>query len=74
MSPGAILLIRANALAHLRAEVLADFELATVREAHDRVVFRGGVLTEAERQVVQEAVDAMLSAPRQDLTCEGLAA
>ena len=69
-----LLMIRANALMHTRRDVLADFEAALIREAHDRVVYGKGVLTDAERQVVQEAFGAMQAAPRQDLTAAGLAA
>lgn len=69
-----LLMIRANALMHTRRDVLADFEAALVREAHDRVVHGKGVLTDAERQVARDAFDAMRSAPRQDLTAAGLAA
>ena len=69
-----LLVIRANALMHTRRDVLADFETETVREAHDRVVFGKGVMTTAERDVIQAALDAMQVAPRQDLTTAGLAA
>lgn len=69
-----LLLIRANSLMSARLEVLADFEAETVREVHDRVVYRGGVMSAAERTVVTDALDAMMTAPRQDLTDAGLAA
>lgn len=69
-----LLLIRANALMHSRGDVLADFEADLVREAHDRVVHGVGVLADAERVIVQDALDAMLAAPRQDLTAAGIAA
>ncbi len=69
-----VLLVRANAHLFSRAEVLADFEIRVIREAHDRVVQRGGVITANERRVVEDALAAMVSAPRQDLTDKGLAA
>ncbi|MEC7797463.1 MAG: hypothetical protein VX755_09090 [Pseudomonadota bacterium] len=69
-----VMLIRANALMHSRREVLADFEAETVREAHDRVVYGRGVLSAEEARVVADAVSAMIAAPRQDLTAEGIAA
>lgn len=69
-----LLLIRANALLHTRREVLADFEADTVRDAHDRVVYGRGVLTADERRVIDDAISAMIHAPRQDLTDAGLAA
>lgn len=74
MSSEVILLIRANALLFSRAEVLADFEIETIRAAHDRRVLGGGSVTEAELRVVRDALDAMLAAPRQDLTDADLAA
>lgn len=74
MTPDALLLIRANALLHSRAEVLADFEVDTIREAHRRCLAGQGELSGAERRVIEDAVAAMLAAPRQDLTDAGLAA
>lgn len=67
-------LIRANALMFDRAEVLADFEREVIREAHDRVVLKGGVASAEEMRVVEDALEAMASAGRQDLTDKGLAA
>ena len=69
-----MLLVRANALLHRRAEVLAEFEAQTIREAHDRVVLNGGALSPAERQVIEAALEAMVMAGRQDLTDQGQAA
>lgn len=66
-------LTRAKALLWRRAEVLADFEADTIREAHARVA-RGGAMSAAERQVVEDATAAMLAAGTQDLTNAGLAA
>ncbi len=68
------LLVRANSLVFQRGEVLADFERETIAEAHRRVVREDGVMTPAERQVVEDAVEAMIKAGRQDLTAAGLAA
>lgn len=67
------LLIRARHLDISRGEVLAEFERTVIAEAHQRVVREGGVLTPAERQVVEDAVDAMVAAGRQGVE-EGLAA
>ncbi len=70
-----ILLIRANAHVYQRAEVLTDFEIQTIREAFDRRIVRlGAPVTADERRVISEAMDAMVSAGRQDLTDMGLAA
>lgn len=70
-----VLLIRANAMLFQRGEVLADFEAGVIEEAHRRVVWQRGALpTQAELQVIQDALTAMLAAPRQDLTNMGLAA
>lgn len=75
MSTASLILIRANALLHSRAEVLADFEQALVREVHDRVIYRAGAApTPAELDVINDALSAMLSAPTQSLTTAGLAA
>lgn len=74
MTADTLLLISTNALMHTRREVLADFEADTVREAHDRVVYGRGVLTDDERRVIEDAMAAMIHAPRQDLTDAGLAA
>lgn len=70
-----LVVIRANALLHSRAEVLADFEQALVREVHDRVIIRAGAApTPSELDVITDALAAMLSAPTQHLTSAGLAA
>lgn len=70
-----VLLIRANAHLFSRSDVLADFEIETIKEMHDRVVQCGGAaMTRAERAVVETALEAMVLAPRQDLTDKELAA
>lgn len=69
-----VLLVRASAHLHSRSEVLTDFEAATIREAFDRVILSDGVMSAAEREVVVAALEAMVLAPRQDLTDVGLAA
>lgn len=68
------LLVRAKAHLYRRADVLADFEAELITEAFGRVVLDGGPLTPAERQVVEAALEAMILAPRQDLTSMGQAA
>lgn len=65
-------IIRANALMFGKGDVLADFERDLVREVHGRRDIT--VTTEAEWQVIDDAVAAMEAAPRQDLTAAGLAA
>lgn len=68
-------LIRARALASSRSDVLADFEIELLREVNARVASDpGAVVTAAEWRVIDDAVSAMASAPRQDLTAAGLAA
>ncbi len=83
MSPAAVhrrdctRIIRANALMFNRGEVLADFERDTIQEAHRRLTrsrVELGCVTPAEWQVIDDAVEAMKRAPRQDLTDAGLAA
>lgn len=70
-------IIRANALLFRRGDVLADFEADLIRSAHRRLVRSGdqpGQVTAAEWAVIDDAVEAMERAPRQDLTDAGLAA
>lgn len=71
-----IRIIRANALLEQRGEVLADFEIETIRTVRRRVGNQGlpFVVTPAEWQVIDDAVAAMERAPRQDLTDAGQAA
>lgn len=69
-----MVLIRANAFMGSRRDVLAEFERDVIREAHHRVVRRGGVATAMEMAVVQDALAAMQAAGRQDLTDKGMAA
>lgn len=64
--------IRANALMFSKGDVLADFERSLVREVHDRPDVE--ITTPCEWAVIDAAIDAMESAPRQDLTDAGLAA
>ena len=58
-------LSRARFLLATREAVLADFEIALIRDAYQRVSKGLGRLTEAERQVVDGALEAMLAAPAQ---------
>ena len=58
-----ILLLRARVLMIGRREVLSAFEIQTIREADDRVRRGLGVVSPAERAVIQEAL-AALSSPR----------
>ena len=70
-------LVRTRHLVHLRGEVLADFETALVEEVHRRVILERRNLasvTASEWLVLDGALEAMLRAPRQDLTDMGLAA
>lgn len=69
-----ILLFRARTLMLGRREVLADFEIRTIQEAHARLRTGLGVVSAAERVVIEDALEAMLTAGRQDLTAAGLAA
>ncbi len=69
-----VLLVRASAHMHNRGDCLADFERDTIREAFDRVVLSHGVMSADERRVVEQALEAMVLAGRQDLTDAGLAA
>lgn len=57
-----ILLFRARVLMIGRREVLSAFEIQTIREADARVRSRQGVVTPAERTVIEDAVAAMLAA------------
>jgi len=62
-----ILLLRARVLMIGRREVLSAFEIQTIREAADRVRRGLGVVSPAERAVIQEAL-AALSSPRPERT------
>ncbi len=71
----AVLLVRAFAWLHFRADVLSDFEIDLIREVHARRRRDpSSPVTPAELAVIEDAVAAMRSAPRQDLTSAGLAA
>lgn len=72
-----IQLVRVNALVYQRGEILADFEIEVIRDVHRRVVREKGyvsTVTDQEWLVIDGALEAMLRAPRQDLTNMGLAA
>ena len=60
------LLFRARMMMLGRRDVLADFEVETIRTADDRVRGGLGVVSPAERMVIQDALDAMIAAGRQD--------
>ncbi|MBJ7318265.1 MAG: hypothetical protein JHC96_05660 [Brevundimonas sp.] len=57
-----ILLFRARVLMIGRREVLSAFEIQTIREADARVRIRQGVVSPAERTVIEDAVAAMSAA------------
>ena len=70
-------IIRAKALMFTSRDVLADFEAELIAEVHRRVMDDPAALaavTPAEMAVIDDALAAMLKAPRQDLTAAGLAA
>lgn len=68
----AALVIRAYHFLYRQRDLLADFEAELIAEVHGRVVHRGGVASEAELQVIRDALAAMEAAPMQD-ACEALA-
>lgn len=63
------LMVRVRALAILRSEVLADFEIELIAAAWARRALLADAwrLTAAERQVVEDALAAMISAPHQEM-------
>lgn len=68
---------QALALVFQRRDVLADFEAELIEEVHGRVRKDPAVVaavTPAEWAVIDDAMAAMLAAPRQDLTAAGQAA
>lgn len=68
---------QASSMLHQRREVLADFEAELIEEVRGRVLSDPAAVaavTAAEWRVIDDAMEAMLSAPRQDLTAAGLAA
>lgn len=68
---------QAAALLHQRREVLADFEAELIEEVRGRVMgdpAAVAAITAAEWRVIDDAMAAMLAAPRQDLTAAGQAA
>lgn len=70
-------IIQASSLLRQRREVLADFEAELIEEVRGRVLSDPAAVaavTAAEWRVIDDAMDAMRSAPRQDLTAAGLAA
>jgi len=69
-----LLAIRAKVAMELQPEVLSDFEQGTIREAHRRCVYADGVMSTAERRVVEDAVAALIVARRPELSDRGLAA
>lgn len=76
MKADRIRLIRAHLLTFSHGEVLADFEIELIREVHGRFRDQASLraVTSAQWQVINDALDAMSRAPRQDLTAAGLAA
>lgn len=69
--------IQASALLHQRRDVLADFEAELIEDVRSRVMSDPAAVvavTSAEWTVIDDALAAMRSAPRQDLTAAGLAA
>lgn len=69
--------IQASALLYQRRDVLADFEAELIEEVRGRVLRDPQVvraITAAEWAVIDDAMEAMRAAPRQDLTAAGLAA
>ncbi|MFC5372866.1 hypothetical protein ACFPIF_09900 [Brevundimonas faecalis] len=72
-----IRIIQATALLQQRREVLADFEAELIEEVRRRVMADPAAIvavTAAEWRVIDDALDAMRSAPTQALTAAGLAA
>ena len=70
-------IIQASALLQQRRDVLADFEAELIEEVRGRVMGAPAAVaavTAAEWRVIDDAMDAMRAAPRQDLTAAGLAA
>lgn len=69
--------VQASALLYQRRDVLADFEAELIEEVRGRVLRDPDAvraITAAEWAVIDDAMTAMRSAPRQDLTAAGLAA
>lgn len=61
----AIQLLRARLLMTVRSEALSAFEIQTIHEADARVRHGLGVVSPAERTVIEDAVAAMSAAARQ---------
>lgn len=73
----AALIKRARSLLWVRQDVLADFEIALINEVYSRVLANPAsirAVTAGEWCVIEDATEAMLAAPRQDLTAMGQAA
>lgn len=70
-------IIQASAMLQQRREVLADFEAELIEEVRGRVMgdpAAVAAVTAAEWRVIDDAMSAMRTAPRQDFTAAGLAA
>lgn len=74
---GRLKIIQASSLLYQRRDVLADFEAELIEDVRGRVLSDPAAIaavTASEWAVIDDALTAMRTAPRQDLTAAGLAA